>query len=196
VGGDNSGRRRNVHRGKVEEFPSVDLRVLKRARLLRVGECTYTTLHWENQPPEALSARIFIDLSDTDGASMRIVRSNDHGAMPERVAIQCVRCPYGGIRCYFLCPLLGVRCEQLFLADGIFASRNAHKLTYASQSEDEFSRARRKVRKLNRQVEGDFRYARLRGRNRWQAVQNLKAAKSKARTLYLDRLRALVGDIS
>jgi hypothetical protein len=152
-------------------------------------------LNWENQAPEALSARIFIDLSDTNDASMRIVRSEDYGAMAERVAIECVPCPYGGVRCYFLCPLSGVRCELLFWADGIFASRTAHKLTYASQSENELSRARRKVRKLHRQVEGDFRYARPRGRNRWRMVQGLKAAKTEARALYHDRLRALVADL-
>ena len=126
---------------------------------------------------------------------MRIVRSEDHGATAERVAIECVPCSYGGVRCYFLCPLIGVRCEQLFLVDGIFASRKAHELTYASQSEDELSRARRKVRKLRRQIEGDFRYARPRGRNLWRMVQGLKVAKTEARALYHDRLRALVGGL-
>jgi hypothetical protein len=195
MGGVNSGRRRTIHRGAVEQYPAIDLRVLRRAGLLSAGQCTYTTLHWGNQAPEALSVRIFIDLSDARDASMRIVRSEDYGAMAERVAIECVPCPYGGVRCYFLCPLIGVRCEHLFWADGIFASRKAHKLTYASQSEDELSRARRKVRKLHRQVEGDFRYARPRGRNRWRAMQRLKAAKGEARALYHDRLRALVGDL-
>jgi hypothetical protein len=195
MGGINSGRRRSVHRGAVEQYPSIDLRVLRRAGLLRANECTYTTLHWQNQAPEALGVRIFIDLSDTGDASMRVVGSGDHGAISERVAIECVPCPYGGFRCYFLCPLTGGRCEQLFLVDGIFASRKAHKLTYSSQSEDDLSRARRKARKLHRQVEGDFRYARPRGRNRWRAVQRLKAAKNEARVLYHDRLRALVGDI-
>jgi hypothetical protein len=195
MGGVNSGRRRSIHRGVVEQYAAIDLRVLRRAGLLNAGQCTYTTLHWGNQAPEALSVRIFIDLTDTGDASIRIVRSEDYGAMTERVAIECVPCPYGGVRCYFLCPLIGVRCEQLFLADGIFASRKAHKLTYASQSENELSRARRKVRKLHRQVEGDFRYARPRGRNRWRIVQGLKAAKIEARALYHDRLRALVGDL-
>lgn len=195
MGGVNSGRRRSTHRGAVEQCPAIDLRVLRRAGLLSVGQCTYTTLHWENQAPEALSARIFIDLSDTGDASMRIVRSEDYSATAERVAIECVPSPYGGVRCYFLCPLIGVRCEQLFLVDGIFASRKAHKLTYASQSEDEVSRARRKVRKLQRQVEGDFRYARPRGRNRWRMMQALRGAKTQARVLYHKRLRALVGDL-
>jgi hypothetical protein len=195
MGGVNSGRRRSIHRGAVEQYPAIDLRFLRRAGLLSAGQCTYTTLHWGNQAPEALSARIYIDLSDIGEASMRIVCSDDYGTMAERVAIECVPCPYGGVRCYFLCPLIGVRCEQLFSADGIFASRKAHKLTYASQSEDELSRARRKVRKLHRQVEGDYRYARPRGRNRWLAVQRLKTAKSKAHTLYRDRLQTLVGDL-
>jgi hypothetical protein len=195
MGGVNSGRRRSIHRGAVEQYPVIDLRVLRRAGLLSAGQCTYTTLHWGNQALEALSVRIFIDLSDTADAAMRIVVSADDGATIDRVAIECVPCPYGGTRCYFLCPLIGVRCEQLFLADGIFASRKAHKLTYASQSENELSRARRKVRKLHRQVEGDFRYARPRGRNRWRMVQGLKAAKTEARALYHDRLRALVGDL-
>jgi hypothetical protein len=194
MGGVNSGRRRSIHRGAVEQYPAIDLRVLRRAGLLSAGQCTFATLHWGNQAPEALSARIFIDMSDAGDASMRIVRVEDHGAMAERVAIDCVPCPYGGVRCYFLCPLIGVRCEQLFLADGIFASRKAHKLTYASQSEDELSRVRRKVRKLQRQVEGDFRYARPRGRNRWRIVQGLNTAKTEARARYHDRLRALVGD--
>jgi hypothetical protein len=127
---------------------------------------------------------------------MRIVSCEHEDAMAQRVAIECAPCPYGGLRCYFLCPLVGARCEQLFLVDGIFASRKAHKLTYASQSEDPLSRARRKVRKLQRQVEGDSRYARPRGRNRWLAVQSLRTAKKKADVLYFDRLRALVGDIS
>ena len=139
MGGVNSGRRRSIHRGAVEQYAAIDLRVLRRAGLLSPGQCTYTTLHWRNQAPEALSARIFIDLSDAGDASMRIVRSKDHGAMAEPVAIECVPCPYGGVRCYFLCPLIGVRCEQLFLADRIFASRKAHK-PYGTQRASASSR--------------------------------------------------------
>jgi len=195
MGGVNSGRRRSIHRGAVEQYPAIDLRVLRRAGLLSAGQCTYTTLHWGNQAPEALSVRIFIDLSDTDDASMRIVGLEDVGATTQRVAIECVPCPYGSTRHYFLCPLNGTRCEVLFLVDRIFASRKAHSLTYASQSEDELSRARRKVRKLRRQVEGDARYSRPRGRSRWRAMQRFRTAQHDARMLYLDRLRWLASEI-
>jgi hypothetical protein len=152
-------------------------------------------LNWRNQALEALSARIFVDLSDTSDASIRVAGLGTDGAVAQRAAIECVPCPFGGMRCYFLCPLNGMRCEQLFLVDGLFASRKAHSLSYASQSEDELSRARRRVRKLHKQVEGDFRYSRPRGTNRWHAMKRLKAAKREARTLYHDRLRALVSDL-
>ena len=191
MGGINSGRRRSVHRGAVEQFPAIDLRVLKRAGLLKAGECTYDTLCWRNQDLEALSVRIFVDLSDADDASIRVA-----GEVPTQcAALECVPCPYGGHRCYFLCPLSGTRCEQLFLVDGIFASRKAHRLTYASQSENELTRARRKVRKLHRQVDGDTRYARPRGGNRWSAMRLLRAAEYEARALYREQLRGFVGDI-
>ncbi|HWJ68939.1 MAG TPA: hypothetical protein VNS79_02670 [Sphingobium sp.] len=195
MGGINSGRQRSVHRGAVEQFPAIDLRILRRAGLLRPGECTYDTLRWQNQAPEALSVRIFIDLSDIGDASMRIVGAVGTGTINQRVAIECVPCPYGGVRCYFLCPVDGVRCQQLFLADGQFASRKAHRLTYASQSEDDLSRIRRKAHRLRRQVEGDGHHPRVRGRNRWRKMQQLRAAEFDARTLYLDRLRGLVENI-
>ena len=171
MGGINSGRRRSDHRGAVEQFPVIDLRVLKRAGLLKPGECTYDTLRWRNQDLEALEVRIFVDLSDTDDASIRIA-----GDVPDqRAAIECVPCHYGGNRYYFLCPLTGARCEQLFLVDGIFASR--------------------KVRKLHRQVEGDTRYARPRGRNRYAKVQELKQAECYAQRLYRGRLWATASEI-
>lgn len=191
MGGINSGRRRSVHRGAVEQFPVIDLRVLKRAGLLKPGECTYDTLCWRNQDLETLEVRIFVDLSDAGDASIRIA-----GDVPsQRAAIECVPCPYGGYRCYFLCPIIGARCEQLFLVDGIFASRKAHRLTYASQSEDDLSRVRRRVCKLHRQVEGDIRYARPRGRKRYAKVQDLKQAKRISRKLFREQLRGIVGDI-
>jgi hypothetical protein len=152
-------------------------------------------LRWQNQALEALSVRIFIDLSDIGDASMRIVGAVGAGTINQRAAIECVACPYGGVRCYFLCPVVGVRCQQLFFADGLFASRKAHRLTYASQSEDDLSRARRKAHRLRRRVEGDGLYPRPRGRNRWQKMQQLRSAEFDARALYLDRLRGLVGDI-
>ena len=189
MGGINSGRRRSVHRGAVEQFPVIDMRVLKRAGLLQPGECMYDTLRWRNQDLEMLEVRIFVDLSDADDASIRIAGN----VSDQRAPIECVPCTFGGQRFYFLCPLTGTRCEQLFLVDGIFASRKVHRLTYASQSEDELSRARRKVRKLHRQLKGDTRYTSRRGRRRYNKVQELRQTKHDVRELYRERLSAIVG---
>lgn len=188
MGGINSGRRRSVNRGAVEQFPCIDLRILRRVGLLKPNECTYDTLKWRNQDLELLEVRIFVDLSTIDDPAMRVAGD----VRPQRVAIQCVPCPYGGYRCYFLCPLTGARCKQLFLVDGIFASRKAQKLAYTSQSEDELSRARRKVRKLQRQIEGDTRYPRPRGRNRYTQIQEFNQAKQDVRELYHERLYGAV----
>ena len=185
MGDINSGRQRSVHRGAVEQFPVIDLRVLKRAGLLKPGDM----LRWRNQDLEALEVRIFVDLSDADEASIRIAGD----VADQRAAIECVPCPLRGYRCYFHCPLTGTRCEQLFLVDGVFASRKAHRLTYASQGEDDLSRARRKARKPRRQVEGDSRYARPRGRNRYAKVQRLKDAQREAREIYRKRLHTMAG---
>lgn len=195
MGGINSGRRRSVHRGAVEQYLAIDLRILRRAGLLRAGECTYDTLHWRNQASSAPSVQIFIDLSDVADASLRVVGTVGGDAIKQRAAIECVPCRFGGFRCYFLCPIDGTRCQLLHLVDGIFASRKAHSLTYAAQCEDDVSRARRKVRKLHRQVDGDARYARPRGRNRQRVLQHLKAAEIDAHMIYRERLRGLVGDI-
>lgn len=192
MGGINSGRHRSVHRGAVEQYPAIDLRILRRARLLRPGECTYDTVYWRNEASNTLGARIFIDLSDTECASLRIIVSIRDGAIKYRIEIACVPCRFGGIRCYFICPINNTRCEQLYFADGTWASRQAHRLTYTSQTCDELSRARRKIKKLQKQLDGDGGHARVRGSNRWSKTQSLWEAKLKARIIYRERLRKLV----
>lgn len=191
MGGINSGRYRYVHHGAVEHYPAIDLRILRRAGLIRAGEYTYDTLTWRNQASIASSARVSIDLSDIASASMRIIGDG----VDQRVTIECVPAGFGGTRCYFKCPVLGTRCELLHLAGGLFASRKAHRLTYASQSEDELSRARRKLRKLNRQVKGDTRYARPRGRNRWIKLEERNEAVYEVQMLDRERLFNLASDI-
>lgn len=191
MGGITSGQRRSLNRGTVEQYPAIDLRILRRAGLLRAGECTYITLHWRNQAPEALSVRILIDLSDTGDASIRLAIAIDGIEQRQQVALECVSPPFGGVRAYFKCPRKNVRCEQLFWADGAFASRKAHRLTYASQCEDKLSRARRKAHKLRRRLKGDMRYVRPRGLHRWDIASRLKEAEQEAKSLYVDRLRVI-----
>jgi len=189
MGGTNSGRRRTVNRGAVEQFPALDLRILRRAGLMRSGECTYDTLTWRNQGPEALSVRIFIDLSDDRCASIRL-RGD---AINQDIALAAVPSGFGGVRHHMLCPIVARPCEVLYLVDGKFASRQAHRLTYRSQSEDELGRARRKASKLHRRLKGDQLYARPRGNHRYKRVQQRTRAELEARMLYRARLVHAIG---
>ena len=184
MGGPNSGRRRPVQYGNVEQFPALDLRILRRAGLMRPGECTYTRLTWRNQASSASSVRAFVDLSDDRHASIRL-RGDD---IDQDIAIVVVPSGFGGVRYHMLCPIAGRLCEVLYLVDGTFGSRQAHRLTYASQSEDELGRARRRYGKLCRRLKGDMLYAKPRGSNRYERVTQRKEAEREARSLYRDRL--------
>lgn len=194
MGGINSGQGRTANRGSVEHFPAIDLRILKRASLLRPDECTYDTLKWRNQASHASSARIFIDLSDRRAAYIKIAGHSDETVVNQRVQMDCVPVRFGGFRYYFVCPMTGRRCELLYLVDGVFASRQAHAVTYSSQTQDKLSRARQKVRKLQRQIDGDNRYARPRRQNRWRIMQKLNMALIDADDAYRERLRSLLGN--
>jgi len=184
MGGMNSGRRRTVHRGAVEQYPALDLRILRRAGLMRPGECTYDTLTWRNQAPNALSVRIFIDLSDERQGSIRL-RGD---AIIQNITLTAIPSGFGGMRHHMLCPIAARPCDVLYLVDGMFASRRAHRLTYRSQSEDELGRARRKASKLYRRLCGDLRYRRPRGPNRYEKVAQRKEAEQRAKMLYRERL--------
>ena len=61
MSGINSGRRRTITSGAIEQFPSIALRVLKRAGLIRAGEYTYNTVgpqHAQRAPPSAFPSAI------------------------------------------------------------------------------------------------------------------------------------------
>jgi hypothetical protein len=73
---------------------------------------------------------------------------------------------YGGRRYYFLCPKHGRRCEVLPMVGGVFASRQAGRLTYQSQSADQIDRMRDRAHKLEKRLWPDKGKPRPRGRNR------------------------------
>jgi hypothetical protein len=58
---------------------------------------------------------------------------------------------YGGRRYYFLCPKHGRRCEVLPMVGGVFASRQAGRLTYQSQSADQIDKGKPRPRGRNRE---------------------------------------------
>lgn len=192
MGGIGSGARRSTHIGNVEEMLALDIRALRRLGVVRTGECIIDTLHWSIGSLSAASARLRTDLSDIEGGGdMAITGDLPDGAIDQHVAIEMMPSPFGGHRCYFICPMTGRRCEAIYYAGGRFGSREAQCLSYAVQGFDEVSRARRKAAKLRSRLCGSGRQPRPRGRNRIDSVKRLREAEYEAKTLYLDQLRAL-----
>lgn len=192
MGGIGSGARRSTHIGNVEDMLALDIRILRRLDVVRPGECTCDTVHWSIGGLSAASARLRIDLSAIErGGDMTISGDMPDGAVKQRVAIEMVPSPFGGHRCYFICPITGHRCEVIYYAGGRFGAREAQRLSYAVQGMDDVSRARRKAAKLRSRLCGSGGLPRPRGRNRIDNVRRLREAEYEAKTLYLGRLRTL-----
>lgn len=192
MGGIGSGARRSTHIDNVEETLALDIRVLRRLGVVRPGECTCDTVQWSIGGLSTSSARLRIDLSDIErGGVMAISGDMPGGAITQHVAIEMVPSPFGGYRCYFICPFTTRRCEVIYYAEGRFGSREAQRLSYSVQGMNDLSRARCKAARLRSRLCGSGGQPRPRGRNRIDTVSRLREAEYEAKTLYLDRLRAL-----
>lgn len=192
MGGIGSGARRSANTGNLEDALALDIRVLRRLGVVRAGECVCDTVHWSVSGLSPPSARLRIDLSDIDrGGTMTIVGDMPGSALAQRIAIDAVPSALGGWRCYFICPVTDRRCEVLYHVRGRFASREAQRLTYATQNMTDISRARRKAAKLHKRLSGTDALPRPRGRNRIEITTRVQDADRKARTMYRDRLSAL-----
>lgn len=192
MGGVGSGARRSTHIGNVEEMMALDIRALRRLGVIAPGECIIDTLHWSIGGLSTACARLRIDLSDIErGGVMTSIGEMANGTINQHVAIEMVPSPFGGHRCYFICPFTTRRCEVLYYARGRFGSREAQRLSYAVQGMDEVSRGRRKTAKLRSRLCGSGGKPRPRGRNRIDMVSRLRHAENEAQALYLDRLRAI-----
>jgi hypothetical protein len=192
MGGIGSGARRSTHIANVEQMLALDIRILRRLGVVRPGECTCDTVQWSIGGLSASSARLRIDLSDiARGGGMTISGDLPDGAINQRVAIEMVPSPFGGHRCYFICPFTARRSEVIYYSGGRFGSREVQRLSYAVQGMNDLSRARRRAAKLRSRLCGSGGQPRPRGRNRIDTVRRLREAEYEARTLYLDRLRAI-----
>ncbi|MES1199822.1 MAG: hypothetical protein ABUS57_00015 [Pseudomonadota bacterium] len=102
-------------------------------------------------------------------------------------------CRFGGWRYYFVCPRLGHRCEVLPFLDGEFASREAHGVTYGSQSEGELDRAYRKRDRLKARIDGSNGRGKPTGAKLRRLTHRLRIAADRARQLRVDALRRRFG---
>ena len=168
MGGYSSGRYRERNRGTVEGALRLDLRVMRRQGYLVPGAVTsgVQRWHWAATGQESGSVSVSVNLVDPVRGFVT-VRFNLNGE-PKVQTIDLVSVPmrYGGRRYYFICPRHGRRCEVLPSVGGVFASRQAQRLTYQSQSADQIDRMRDRAHRLEKRLWPDKGKPTPRGRNR------------------------------
>jgi hypothetical protein len=99
--------------------------------------------------------------------------------------------PFGGCRWFALCPVTGRRCTTLVLPSGgrRFASVRAYRLPYASQREDIFGRAHRRIAKATARLDRMSKYARRPTRQKqWDRITEAEAVLDQGLELALRRL--------
>lgn len=186
MGGVGSGRRRIVNRGAIEDVPLLDMREIRRLGLVKPGECMVDTLHWSRRGLTFAEARVRIDLSEPEAGAIVVTVL---GCPAQVIAVEALPCRYGGQRFYFVCPDRGRRCEVLCLVAGRFASRQAHRLSYAAQGMDELGRVRKRRRKLRARLDGEGLQPRPRGRHRYDLAERLRLTTMAERALFAQAVR-------
>ena len=186
MGGYSSGRYRERNRGTVDAAIRLDLRVMRRQGFLVPGAVTSGIQRWTRVATgeESGSVRVSVNLSDPASGSLT-VRFNLNGE-PKVQTIDLVGVPmrYGGRRYYFICPRHGRRCEVLPSVGGVFASRQAQRLTYQSQSSDQIDRLRDRAHRLEKRLWPDKGKPRPRGRNRERLLDAWERADTAFESLF------------
>jgi hypothetical protein len=175
MGGYSSGRYRTKNRGATEHTLRLDMRYLRRAGFVRPGAMASGPLRWSRGGEETGSITLTVDLRDMADPFARLDFSVDGEARTQRIRVHGVSCRYGGQRFYFACPQTGRRCEVLCCVSGVFASRQAQRLAYASQSEDALGRLHRAKARIDERLQGEGRRPRPRGQNRQRLQQRWAA---------------------
>jgi len=109
---------------------------------------------------------VSVDLTDPLERTVQLTYSADGEPRSETIQILSRPMRFGGLRYYFRCPATARRCEKLYRSGGRFVSRQAGRLTYASQSEGPLDRMIRAKGKLEKRLWPEGKRATPRGRNR------------------------------
>jgi hypothetical protein len=112
-----------------------------------------------------------MDLVDLDRAIAVLTYSANGEPKSQTISVEAEPCRFGGHRFYFRCPSNWRRCTVLACVNGTFASRQAQRLTYVSQSDDPLGRAYRARDKAEARALGQDGHPRPRGANRKRLVR-------------------------
>lgn len=186
MGGSNSGRYRTRNRGTVDSVIRLDVRVLRRQGFLQPGAVVSGTQRWTwtATGQERGSVGVSVNLAQAEFGTVTVRFNLNDEPRVQEIDLVSRRMRYGGRRYYFRCPRHGRLCEVLPMVGGVFASRQAHRLTYYSQSVDELSRLREKSWKLEKQLWPDSRKGKPRGRNRQRLLDAWERADSAFEDLF------------
>lgn len=166
MGGYNSGRYRTRNRGTVDAALRLDIRVLRRRGFLVPGAVTSGSQSWTRRGEETGSVGVTVDLGNPDAGFVVVNFSLNGDPRSQRIELTSQAMRYGGRRYYFRCPKHGRRCEVLPMVGGVFASRQAQRLTYQSQSATEIDRMQDRARRHEKRLWPDKGKPVPRGRNR------------------------------
>ncbi len=170
MGGISSGRYRERNRGTVNAAIRLDIRAMRRQGFLQPGAVTSGVQRWTwvGTDQETGSVSVTVNLTDPDAGFLVVRFSLNGDPRVQEIRIESRPMRYGGRRFYFVCPRTLRRCEVLPMVGGVFACRQAHRLTYQSQSATPLDRMRDKAWALEKRLwpEKGSRRRRPRGRNR------------------------------
>ena len=168
MGGYSSGRYRTRNRGNLDALIRLDIRAMRRQGFLKPGAITNGVQRWTwvATGEEIGSVSVTVNLTDPTHGFVVVRFALNGDARVQEIRLVSNPMPFGGHRYYFECPRHLRRCEVLPLVGGVFASRQAHRLTYSSQSSDRLSRLRDRSWKLEKRLWPENGRRRPRGKNR------------------------------
>lgn len=180
MGGYSSGRYRTRNRAALDGLIRLDIRVLRRQGFLQPGAVTtgIQSWSWVGTGEETGRVGVTVNLANPEAGFIvvRFTLNGDPRVQEIDLASQPMR--FGGRRYYFLCPRHQRRCEVLPMVGGVFASRQAHRVTYQSQSNDRLGRLRERSWKLEKRLWPKDGKRRPRGRNRQRLLDAWERADS------------------
>lgn len=170
MGGYSSGRYRTRNRGAVENTLRLDIRRLRRLGFVRPGAAVSGVIRWEQDGQDAGSIGLSLDLMELSGGHAKLTFAVQKESRQQSITVASEPCRLGGLRYYFICPRSLRRCEVLCCVGGVFASRQYHRLSYSSQTEDPLGRLHRARLKAESRLYGKGGRAVPRGANRERLV--------------------------
>ena len=171
MGGHSSGRYRTRNRGSIEQSLRLDLTRLRRMGFVQPGCIVSGPQRWTRGGEAAGSISLKVDLSSLDDAHAILTYNANDVPKVQRVQLAVAPCRFGGHRFFWVCPVTGRRCTVLTYAVGRFASRQAQRLTYATQSADALDQLQLARDKAQARIFGEGGHPRPRGANRERLLQ-------------------------